>query len=146
MTEQIGENIRRIRHQRGLTQAELGFMVGIPDSTIRKYELGIVTPRSKRLKTIADVLEVNVEALKNTKIDEMTAIHRLFQLFCQYDGVFDQTEGIHFQKLDLKAWRERWILYQSDLKEAEKIVDEKERRRAMKEVEGSFDQWMDEFH
>lgn len=75
----IGENIKRIRIQRGLTQAELGFLLKISESTVRGYELGIRNPKPSKLEAIAKVLSVNVEVLKNPDFDNNSAMHRLFQ-------------------------------------------------------------------
>ena len=37
-TKSIGQKIRQIRIEKGLTQKQLGDMCGIADSNIRKYE------------------------------------------------------------------------------------------------------------
>ncbi len=41
----IGENIKRIRKEKHLTQKELGHLCGMADSAIRRYELGKSTPK-----------------------------------------------------------------------------------------------------
>lgn len=141
----IGENIRRIRLHKGLTQKGLGMLVGISDSMVRKYELGIANPRPKRLDALATALEVNVEVLKGVEMDTETAMHRLFQLFRQYGGAFDQSESLYFQKLDTRPLYERWMLYQADLEAAEQILDERGRICAIQSAEEKFKQWMDAY-
>lgn len=60
----IGENIKRIRIQCGLTQMELALLIGISELMEKKYELGLSVPRKRRLKAIAEALGVDVELLK----------------------------------------------------------------------------------
>ncbi|MBR5129215.1 MAG: helix-turn-helix transcriptional regulator [Firmicutes bacterium] len=58
-----GENIKRIRLKKGLTQKQLGDLCGMADSAIRRYELGKANPKIETLKKIADALDVNVQEL-----------------------------------------------------------------------------------
>ena len=138
----IGENIKRMRLQRGLTQDELGYLVGVADTMIRKYELGIANPKPKKLEAIAYALGVNVEVLKNSDFDNVTAMHRLFQIFRQYDGYFDENGNLQFQRLNLTQWKIRWNLYQHELTEANKIEDEQARQQVIREAEDRFEWWM----
>ena len=82
----VGENIRRIRQERNLTQRQLGEMVGASEAYIRAYESGRRNPKPSSLEKIADALSVNPEVLANSDFDGIKAIHRLFQIFRQYDG------------------------------------------------------------
>lgn len=141
----IGENIKRIRQQRGLTQDELGYLVGVADTMIRKYELGIANPKPKKLEAIAYALGVNVEVLKNADFDKVTAMHRLFQLFRQYDGSFDQSGNLHFPKMNLQPWFDRWTQYKLELAEAQKISDKAKRQCAIEDAEDKFNWWMDTY-
>ncbi len=141
----IGENIKRIRQQRGLTQDELGYLVGVADTMIRKYELGIANPKPKKLEAIAFALGVNVEVLKNSDFDNTTAMHRLFQLFRQYDGSFDQSGNLQLHKMDLHPWFERWKLYKQELAEAQKISDQTQRSYAAEDATDKFNWWMDTY-
>ena len=141
----IGENIKRIRIQRGLTQAELAYLLKISESTIRGYELGIRNPKPSKLAAIAHALGVNVEVLLNSDFDNITAMHRLFQLFRQYDGDFDQNGNLRFQKLDLSSWRKHWKIYQEELKAAEQIKDKQARLYAIEDAKDKFNWWMDTY-
>ena len=82
----IGENIRRIRQERGLTQRQLGELVGASEAYIRAYESGRRNPKPASLEKIAEALAVNSEVLTNSDFDGIKALHRLFQIFRQYDG------------------------------------------------------------
>lgn len=48
--------IREFREAKGLTQAQLGEMVGVNQCTIDKYESGLVTPPLKRAFQLTFVL------------------------------------------------------------------------------------------
>ena len=71
----IGENIRKYRKQKHMTQRELANTLGMRDAAISKYEKGIVSPSLDVLKKIAaalnvDVIEILYEPTKN--ISEMS--------------------------------------------------------------------------
>lgn len=61
----IGENIKRIRTEKGLTQKELGKLCGMADSAIRRYENGGANPKIETLQKIAAALHVNTYDLRN---------------------------------------------------------------------------------
>lgn len=59
----IGNNIKKIRKRKGMTQKELGSKCGIADSAIRRYELGGANPKRETLQKIADALDVSIYIL-----------------------------------------------------------------------------------
>lgn len=61
----IGERIKKIRIERGLTQAQLGSLCvpEMKDSAIRRYESGKVIPKTKTLQRIAKALNVSIADL-----------------------------------------------------------------------------------
>ena len=58
MVKTIGERIRELRNERGLTQKELGERAGIAEPTIRRYELGKLNPKFETVQKIASGLNV----------------------------------------------------------------------------------------
>lgn len=56
----VGENIRKLRKQKGLTQRNLGELCGISEPNIRKYENGKQNPKFETIEKIASALEVPV--------------------------------------------------------------------------------------
>lgn len=67
----IGDKIKELRLQNGLTQKSLGEKCGIAEPTIRKYELGKLNPKVGTIKKIADALNVPVsEIIDWSKYDE----------------------------------------------------------------------------
>ena len=61
----IGENIKRIRKEKGLTQKQLGDMCKPPmaDSAIRRYEIGRANPKLATIEKIAPALKVPLNAI-----------------------------------------------------------------------------------
>ena len=59
----VGENIKRLRTLKGITQKELGRLSGINEVQIRKYELGKQNPKYEKLEKIANGLNCNVANL-----------------------------------------------------------------------------------
>jgi transcriptional regulator with XRE-family HTH domain len=54
----VGENIKRIRKEKGLTQKKLGELCGMNEVQIRRYEIGKANPKIKTIERIASALEV----------------------------------------------------------------------------------------
>lgn len=58
--QRIGRRIQHVRKEKGLTQTELGKIVGKSESTIRKYEAGAVEPSFKVLNDICKELKIEM--------------------------------------------------------------------------------------
>ena len=54
----VGENIRKFRKEKGLTQKRLGQLCGIDEANIRKYELGKANPKIETVSKISSALGV----------------------------------------------------------------------------------------
>ena len=80
-----GENIRRYRKSRGMTQAQLAEAVGLTEGAVRHYESGIRAVKPELLESIAAALGVSVNALKDygveTAGDLMSLLVRLEDSF-----------------------------------------------------------------
>lgn len=64
----IGENIKRVRKEKKMTQKDLGEIIGISNTYLSDIEIGRTNPSIKTLKRIAKGLEVSyVELLKDTE-------------------------------------------------------------------------------
>lgn len=59
----FGNYLTDLRTQRGLSQSELGAIVGVSNKAISKWENGEALPRLERLKKLADYFGVPVEEL-----------------------------------------------------------------------------------
>lgn len=56
----VGENIKRIRKEKGLTQKQLGELCGMNEANVRKYELGKANPKIETVDRIASALGVRI--------------------------------------------------------------------------------------
>lgn len=64
MGDQIGETIKRLRKEKGMTLEELGNRVGVGKSTVRKWETGMIANmRRDKIQKLADALDVDVDYL-----------------------------------------------------------------------------------
>ena len=62
---QIGNQIRKYRIEKGLTQKEMAKLIGIPYSTYSNYENNNREPSLEQLRKIADALEIDTAMLMN---------------------------------------------------------------------------------
>ena len=148
----VGENIRRIRQERGLTLKQLGELVGVSEAYIRAYESGRRNPKLKSLEALAQALAVNVEVLTNSDFDSIKAMHRLFQVFRQYDGhLFEYQDqdgndmvAVSFGTLALmRTWCDRYEEYMEEVEKCNSIKDVKKRGEALLKAQADFNLWMD---
>lgn len=67
----IGERIKKIRLEKGMTQKELAEKCGLFDSAIRRYESGRQNPKIGTVQKIAMALDVNIgELIEITEKDK----------------------------------------------------------------------------
>lgn len=59
----LGENIKQLRKDRGMTQEELAIRLNVVRQTVSKWEKGLSVPDADMLQRLADVLEVNITDL-----------------------------------------------------------------------------------
>lgn len=59
----IAENIKRIRTEHGLSQAELGKIAGVSDKAVSTWELGIKTPRMGAVEKMANYFGIAKSAI-----------------------------------------------------------------------------------
>ena len=92
----IGERIKRIRVMRGMTQRDLGVIVGFPersaDVRIAQYESGKRVPKQTMIELIAEALNVNPHSLEDLELNtDMGLMYTLFEL--------ENTWGFHITHL-----------------------------------------------
>lgn len=61
----IGEEIKKARTKKGLTQKQLSEMTGIAEITIRQYEAGKYKPKLDKLKIISDALGASLVEIED---------------------------------------------------------------------------------
>ena len=93
----IGERIRFFRNRKGLTQKQLGMMIGYSEKTadirIAQYESGSRKPKKDTIEAIAYMLEVSPIAINVPNIEaDLGIMHTLFTL--------EDTHGLHVEKME----------------------------------------------
>ena len=63
----MGEIISTLRREKGLTQKELGDMLGITDKAVSKWERDIACPDTMTIPNLAEILGISVEELLTAK-------------------------------------------------------------------------------
>ena len=59
----LGTRIKELRDKKGLTQAQLGELLGVVKTTISQYESGDRTPDAAKLEKLADIFDTSVDYL-----------------------------------------------------------------------------------
>ena len=71
----FGNFICYLRTEKGLSQSQLGNMIGVSNKAVSKWEMGVSKPRPAMLVTLATLFDVTVEELlageKNIKIENI---------------------------------------------------------------------------
>ena len=76
-----GERIRRYRKMKGLTQKSLAERIGLAESAVRNYELGLRDPSQETLAALSDALGVPMSALDDYELSSAReALEALFRL------------------------------------------------------------------
>jgi len=86
----IGEHIKRIRKEKGLTQKKLGELCGINEVQIRQYELGKANPKIETVNKVAIALEVPISEFFEFKKDK--TLQRIVEAFPN-SRITDITDG-----------------------------------------------------
>lgn len=104
----VGENIRKLRKERGLTQKQLGEMCGIAESNIRKYEADKQNAKIETIEKIAQALGVPIRAIKeNITWNEYRDTEELKQLersSLPFEGMEVSLENV------FGAIEEKWLM------------------------------------
>lgn len=67
---QSNEIIKRKRKEKGMTQTDLGKLLGVSKATVQKYESGeIVNLKSDTIKKLSEILEIDANVLIFGKYD-----------------------------------------------------------------------------
>lgn len=62
-----GERVKELRKQMGLTQAELGVVLGLGQKSTSMIEQGVTTLNQNQLKTLSDLFNVSIDYLVTGK-------------------------------------------------------------------------------
>ncbi len=75
----IGEHTMLLRKQKGLSQSELGKIIGTSGDVIGRYERDVITPSIDVIVKVAEALEVSIDFLvgKSKMVLDKQAVKRL---------------------------------------------------------------------
>jgi transcriptional regulator with XRE-family HTH domain len=80
----LADNLRRLRIERFLSQAELARRAGLHALTITRLEAGATAPATRTVRALADALGVGPRALATP--DEVAELRRVLREAAQPDG------------------------------------------------------------
>ncbi len=94
----ISERIKFFRRRKGMTQQELGRLLGFLEKTsdvrIAQYESGVSVPKSGLVREMACILDVSPRAITVPETDSYTGlIHTLFALEDMYGLKVEEIDG-----------------------------------------------------
>lgn len=100
----IGENIKKYRKMRGLTQRKLAELCGLATGTIQQYELGKRTPNIDTIIKISEKLEVTVDNLMSQfEFMSPDELHDYLEADTEFTNAWDNfliTNNIHFMSFE----------------------------------------------
>ena len=114
----FGNYLTSLRTQCGLSQSELGAVVGVSNKAISKWENGEALPRLERMKVLADYFGVTVEELIGGGAVSKAA-HQAEPDLTPRFGIFDEEEQAekealadrYFQiEIHRAVWGHRWTV------------------------------------
>ena len=75
----IGEKIKTIRKNKGMSQEELALKLNVVRQTISKWEKGFSVPDADMLQKISEILEVDIKQLLGTETNVEEGSHELVE-------------------------------------------------------------------
>lgn len=89
MKLQFGDNFKRLRKQREITQEQVAEILGVSCQSVSRWELGVCYPDFELLPVIANCFEVTIDSLLSN------------------DDISKETDKkLFFEKLDVLDWRD----------------------------------------
>jgi len=96
----LGENIKIVRMQKKMSQAELAKSANVHQKNISKYENDGVVPSALTLKEIARVLDVTTDFLLGSEKDDVVKDVTLLKFFKEVDKMPDNLKGALMQVIE----------------------------------------------
>jgi len=72
--QKVGELIRKLRRERGLTQLQLAQMLHVSDKAVSKWERGMGSPEVALLEALSRVFQVDVQNLLSGELNRNTVL------------------------------------------------------------------------
>lgn len=128
----IGNRLKKLREERGLTQEELGKIVGVSDKAVSTWENDIKVPRNKRLQNLADFFNVSVDFLlgRSDKQVDDSVIEKVLDieddLLKKYGNIYEA------QKASQKNDSRKYIIITERIKIALSLLSKEEQEKLLK--------------
>lgn len=103
----LGDNLARLRKQRGLTQAQLSEMVGVSLAHIARIEIGQYQPSVSLIPKLMAALEVSADALLTPMPAPSTEEQRLADLIEGIRGLLDWQRDMVSNHVDIYRHKRR---------------------------------------
>lgn len=85
--ENVGQLLRRLRKEKGLTQQQIGDKLNISAKTVSKWECGCGFPDVSVLKELSEILDVNINIILSGDLqqnNEETGNMKKNRLLCMF--------------------------------------------------------------
>ena len=142
VASRMGNRIRTIRVEKGMSQAELGNLVGLTADRIQKYENGARKPKKDLLKNIAAALGVSTLALVDPNTtSRIGAMYALFELENRFNMKIEKTPEdkppgmcltVDFRDSMYEYMKEWYEVYSAIRTEIESASSEEEKKEIIK--------------
>ena len=103
----VGENIRRIRKEKGLTQKQLGELCGMNEANVRKYELGKANPKIETVNKIASALGEPLNCFLDISVKEVKEATTKAISFKEYLGILGY-------EIHESPYNDKWVIHIKD--------------------------------
>lgn len=82
----VGKLIAKLRENKGLSQSELGNLLGVTNKAVSRWETGRGYPDTSLLLQLSKVLDITVDELLKGEISETVANHKLINNNINYEA------------------------------------------------------------
>ncbi|MCR5705062.1 MAG: helix-turn-helix domain-containing protein [Eubacterium sp.] len=96
----IGKNIKRIRQNKGMTQEQVGEVIGVSGQAVSKWENGSALPDIQILPKLAEHFGISIDELMGYKLNALTRKEQ-FVKFMLGNGILQLGE------FELKNWKQK---------------------------------------
>lgn len=112
----FGDNIKKQRRMKNLTQQQLGDLINKNIRTIQKYEKGDTTPSVDVLNDIANALDIDINVLTNTNDDKEDKLNK-------YKEYAIKDKFLYYDKMNPKELEEMYLMKIKSLENANKTLE-----------------------
>lgn len=103
----VGEKIRRIRKEKGLTQKQLGELCGINEVQIRRYEIAKANPKIETIQKIASALGEPLNCFLDISVKEAKETTNKAISFKEYLGILGY-------EVHESPYNDKWVIHIKD--------------------------------